>query len=56
MMQEMTRHPRHLGMELVEHKLHLQRLLWRLLWRLMRRCTTPHKSSQVRQEHRGRRR
>ena len=23
MMQEMTRHPRHLGMELVEHKLHL---------------------------------
>ena len=24
MMQEMTRHPRHLGMELVEHKLHLQ--------------------------------
>eukprot|EP01046_Picozoa_sp_COSAG06_P042944 COSAG06_NODE_5551_length_3406_cov_19.727245_3_plen_43_part_00 len=25
MMQEMTRHPRHLGMELVEHKLHLQR-------------------------------
>jgi hypothetical protein len=36
MMQEMTRHPRHLGMELVEHKLHLQRLLWQL----MRRCTT----------------
>ena len=36
MMQEMTRHPRHLGMELVEHKLHLRRLLW---W-LMRRCTT----------------
>ena len=28
MMQEMTRHPRHLGMELVERKLHLQWLLW----------------------------
>ena len=31
MMQEMICHPRHLGMELVEHKLHLQWLLWWLM-------------------------
>ena len=33
MMQEMICHPRHLGMELVEHKLHLQWLLWWLMRR-----------------------